>query len=199
MIDVKILVATNNTGKLREFKKILLSPGISILSPLDEDISLDVEETGTTLKDNALIKALAFSKLTDHVTLADDSGLFVDALDGDPGVRSARYAGNNATDHERNQKLLDNLQNVPIEKRTARFKCVIALVDEGGNTSYFSGTCTGSIATESRGSQGFGYDPIFIVDGYNKTMAELTKDEKNTVSHRAKASRSLMQHIETIY
>ena len=196
---MKILVATNNTGKLREFKKILLSPGFSILSPLDEDISLDVEETGTTLKDNARIKALAFSKLTDHVTLADDSGLFVDALDGDPGVRSARYAGNNATDHERNQKLLDNLQNVPIGKRNAQFKCVIALVDERGNTSYFSGTCTGSIATESRGSQGFGYDPIFIVDGYNKTMAELTKVEKNKVSHRAKASRSLMQHIETIY
>jgi XTP/dITP diphosphohydrolase len=184
----KLLVATNNPGKLREYRELLTDLVLELTLPSQEGIHLEVDESGATFEENARIKALAYAQTSGLLTLADDSGLEVDALNGAPGVYSARYAGSEASDADRYQKLLAALAGVPPEKRTARFRCVVALARPNGVIDTAEGTCEGQIGFAPRGEHGFGYDPVFIVKGYaGKTLAELPPKEKNRISHRARA------------
>ena len=183
----ELLIATHNEGKLREFCVFFANAGYSLLSLNDVGIHTEVEETGATLEDNAALKATTYAQLSGMATIADDSGLEVDALGGEPGVRSARFAGRDATDSERIALLLHKVDNVPSFQRTARFRCVIALKKPGKPVRLYSGHCNGLIANEARGDQGFGYDPIFFLPQLNKTMAELNFEEKNAISHRGHA------------
>jgi XTP/dITP diphosphohydrolase len=184
----KLLVATNNPGKVREFKKLLAGLPVEITFPAQEGLNLNVEESGETFADNAGLKARAYAQASGLLTLADDSGLEVDALGGAPGVRSARYAGPGAGDEDRYRKLLAALAGVPETQRTARFRCVVALARPDGTLHTADGTCEGQIGFEPRGEHGFGYDPVFLVDGYDgQTLAELPPDLKNEISHRARA------------
>ncbi|MFA9424296.1 MAG: RdgB/HAM1 family non-canonical purine NTP pyrophosphatase, partial [Sedimentibacter sp.] len=153
---------------------------------------------GNTLEENAFKKAEELHKKVKGIVIADDTGLFVDALNGEPGVYSARYAGETASYSDNNKLLLKNLQDVPLEKRTAAFKTVIAIVLEDGKRIMAEGTCTGKIAFDEKGSNGFGYDPLFIVDGVNKTFAEMTDKEKNKISHRANALLNLKRILEVM-
>ncbi len=181
---MKIIAATKNKNKLREFGEIL--KGFEIISQEDAGVDIDVEETGTTFEENSYLKAKAIYDITGITTIADDSGLCVDALGGEPGVYSARYGGEGYDDKGRVQLLLKNMKNVPDEERTARFVCVITLVgDEGVLTA--RGECEGRIDYEPKGENGFGYDPVFYVDRFEKTLAEVTPEEKNSISHRGKA------------
>lgn len=181
---MKIIAATKNKNKLREFGEIL--KGFEIISQEDAGVDIDVEETGTTFEENSYLKAKAIYDITGITTIADDSGLCVDALGGDPGVYSARYGGEGYDDKGRVQLLLKNMKDVPDEERTARFVCVITLVgDEGVITA--RGECEGKIDYSPRGENGFGYDPVFYVDRFEKTLAEVTPEEKNSISHRGKA------------
>jgi XTP/dITP diphosphohydrolase len=156
------------------------------------------EETGDTFEENALIKARAIAAYTEELTLADDSGLEVDALDGAPGVHSARYSGPDATDASNNALLLQRLADVPDEQRTARFCCVIAIVAADGRTWTTTGTCEGRIGTSSRGDAGFGYDPLFTPEGHHQTFGELGADVKNSISHRGKAVRAACALLDTL-
>jgi XTP/dITP diphosphohydrolase len=186
----RILVATSNPGKVREYEELLasLSVPLEITFPAQEGLFMEAEESGESFEENARIKALAFSRASGLLTLADDSGLEVDALDGAPGVRSARYAGPDASDTDRYRKLLEALREVGPGKRGARFRCVVALAQPDGAVYTATGTCEGHIAFAPRGAHGFGYDPVFVVEGYGgQTMAELAPDEKNRISHRARA------------
>ena len=185
---MRLLIATHNAGKVREYAQILDDLGIELLSLTDEGLDLRVPEDGETYAENALIKARAYSAATGLLTLADDSGLEVDALGGAPGVHSARFAGENATDVDRYQRLLSELAEVPDALRTARFRCAIALVWPDGNERVVEGVCEGRITREPGGEYGFGYDPVFHVAEYNCTMAELPSVEKNQISHRARAA-----------
>lgn len=193
----EVIVATKNEGKIREFRALLEKYGIRCKSLRDIELHhVRIEETGKTFRENALIKAETIAKALHAPVLADDSGLVVDALDGKPGVYSARYAGRNATDEENNEKLLRTLQNVPVEKRTARFVCAIAFVIPGKEPIFTEGTCEGTIAEYVAGSGGFGYDPLFIPQGYDKTMAELGEAEKNKLSHRFHALKQLEELLK---
>jgi XTP/dITP diphosphohydrolase len=189
---VKILIATRNPGKLREYRDLLadLSTGTESLEWVlltDIGIETDVEETGQTFEENARLKAAAYSQMSGLLTLADDSGLEVDALDGAPGIKSARYAGPGASDGDRYRKLLHELEGIPLEARTARFRCVVAVSTPEGEIHTASGDCPGQIAFEPRGSFGFGYDPVFYMPDRGLTMAELPPEIKNQISHRARA------------
>jgi XTP/dITP diphosphohydrolase len=184
----KLLVATNNRGKLREYARLLGELPFELVTLSDVGIEAEVEETGSTMEENAVSKAVAYSEMSGLVTLADDSGLEVDALNGEPGVRSRRYAGDNASDEERNRYLLSKLSTVPWEKRGARFRCVIAVATPEGSVQTCEGTCEGLISLDARGEGGFGYDPVFYLPELDRRMAELTLDEKNNVSHRARAA-----------
>lgn len=192
----KLVMATNNVNKLREAKEILSPLGIEVLSLADIDIDCDPDENGATFAENAEIKAEAvYNAIADKygknmAVFADDSGLCVDALGGRPGVHSARYAPKG----QECARLLDELTGVPDEKRTARFVCSIVFLDETGQTYEVKGTCEGMIGHEERGTNGFGYDPVFVVG--NKTMAEMTSDEKNAVSHRGAAMNRLYRLLE---
>jgi XTP/dITP diphosphohydrolase len=191
---LSVVLATQNEGKLSELRLLLADLPVHVLSVRDAlGASLDVVEDGETFRDNALIKARAVCRATHMVSLADDSGLEVDALGGRPGVRSARFAHEHATDAENNAKLLLELAGVPEAQRSARFRCVLALVTPSNDTpSTVDGVCEGSIAPEPHGSGGFGYDPLFIVAGEGgRTLAELSEEEKNRVSHRGQAMRAL--------
>jgi XTP/dITP diphosphohydrolase len=161
-------------------------------------ITNDVAETGATLEENARLKALTYAQQTGMLALADDSGLEVDALGGEPGVYSKRYAGEAKSDAERNAYLLEKIRDVPRPKRTARFRCVIVIADAQGQTWTSEGTCEGEIAFAPRGTNGFGYDPIFIVREANKHMAELPSEEKNRVSHRGRAAVGARKKIESL-
>jgi XTP/dITP diphosphohydrolase len=184
----KLLVATNNPGKVREYRELLSDLRVEITFPAQEGLTLDVEECGDTFEENARIKALAYAQASGLLTLADDSGLEVDALNGAPGVRSARYAGPDANDTERYRKLLAALADVPDERRSARFRCVVALARPDGTVHTADGTCEGEIGFQPRGKHGFGYDPIFVVtDQGGQTMAELSPSLKNRISHRSRA------------
>lgn len=185
---MRLLIATHNHGKMREYRQLLESLPCELVSLDDVGIADDVPETGETYADNALLKARAYARRSGLLTLADDSGLEVDALDGAPGALSARFAGPRATDADRVSYLLDKLRDVPATQRTARFRCVIALVWPSGREELVEGTCEGRIAEEPRGENGFGYDPVFLVAADTRTMAELTAAEKNTISHRARAA-----------
>ena len=188
---MKLLVATHNEGKLREFKQLFQGMGLELLSLDDMGITRDVAESGETFEANARLKAETYGAATGLPTLADDSGLEVDALDGAPGVYSARYGGPDLTSEQRYELLLENLRGEPPERRSARFYCVIALKLPGKPTVTFYGEVAGVIASEPRGRGGFGYDPVFWLPGYRATMAELPAESKNRISHRARAAEKL--------
>jgi XTP/dITP diphosphohydrolase len=184
---MKLLLATNNSGKLREISEILQDLPITLVTPAELGINIEVEEHGSTYRENASLKALAFAKVSAMLSIADDSGLEVDALHGAPGLHSARYSPlSNAKDADRRSYLLENLKGIP-RPWTARFRCLIALAAPNQNMHYSEGICQGEIIPEERGQGGFGYDPIFLIPELGKTMAELTPEEKNRISHRARA------------
>jgi XTP/dITP diphosphohydrolase len=185
---IRLLLATNSTGKLRELSQLFSDLQINCITLNDAGLNIEVDETGTTYSENALLKATVLHRESRLPTLADDSGLEVDALDGRPGVHTARYAGPNATNQDRWNKLLNELKDVPEEKRTARFRCVMALVTQGMPPITVDGVCEGRIAFAPAGDGGFGYDPIFFLPEYNCTMAGLDESIKNKISHRACAA-----------
>ena len=190
------IIATNNEHKLFELKKILIPLGIDALSAKEANVNLlDVEETGTTFEENAKLKAEAAFKLTGMPSIADDSGLEVDALNGEPGIYSSRYSGKDATDQKNIDKLLEKLKNVPDEKRTARFVCTICCILPSKEYIFVRGTVEGKIAFSKKGESGFGYDPIFITES-GKSFAELSPEEKNSISHRGNALRILSQKLK---
>jgi XTP/dITP diphosphohydrolase len=167
-----------------------------LVTPVGEGINVQVEEGHTSIEENARHKALSYAGLSGLVTVADDSGLEVDALGGEPGIHSARYAGEAASDRDRIEYLLNKLKGVPREKRTARFRCVIAVATPEGILETCEGECRGLIALGAKGANGFGYDPIFYVPEFDKTMAELTSEIKNNISHRAQAARKASRVLE---
>ena len=191
-----IVIATKNKGKLKEFRSILADAYDEILSLEDFDEIPDIEETGLSFKGNALIKAKATSDFLGVDAIGDDSGLVVDALRGAPGIYSARYAGEGASDDENNEKLLSELKRE--NNRSAKFLCCIALVCVNGVKEFFEGECHGEILLERRGRGGFGYDPVFFVPEHSKTMAELSLDVKNRISHRAIASEKLLSYFSSL-
>ena len=182
----KLIFATGNAGKMKEIREILGRPGLTILSQKEAGITSDAEENGTTFEANALIKARAVAAQTDALVLADDSGLEIDYLNGEPGVYSARY-GHKNSDAERIEYLLSNLKDVPAEQRTAKFVCVITCLWPDGRKIVARGECPGEILFAPQGTGGFGYDPVFFLPELGKTYAELTPAEKNAISHRARA------------
>ncbi len=184
---MQLLVATRNRHKLKEIEEILAELKLELRCAADMAGLGDVKEDADSIRDNAIKKAVETAKAAKMLTLADDTGFEVDALNGEPGVKSARYAGEEATYHENNKKLLATLHGLPVEKRTARFRCVVALADADGLVDTVEGICNGTILEEERGGGGFGYDPLFIPDGQVKTFGELSPDVKNRISHRAKA------------
>lgn len=184
---MKLLIATHSTGKKREFAQLLAGLALELVTLDDLKITLSIPETGESYTANALAKAQGYSALAVMPTLADDSGLEVDALHGEPGVYSARFGGA-ISDSQRCEMLLQRLQAVPQAKRTARFRCVIALAWPDGRSKWVEGICEGRITIEMRGKGGFGYDPIFWVQEAGMTMAELPSNDKNRISHRAKAA-----------
>lgn len=188
----KLLLASNNKNKLREFKEILEPLGFEVKSQSEEGIDLEPEETGTTFEENSYIKAKALYDEAHCAVVADDSGLEVDYLGGEPGVYSARYGGD-VPHTEKCRIILEKLSGVPDEKRTARFVAVITYINEAGESVQFRGTIEGSIGYEPRGTNGFGYDPIFMVG--DKSTAELDPDEKNKISHRGKALVALKNYL----
>ncbi len=192
---MQFIIATGNAHKLLELERILAPLGIDAVSTKTLGISLDdVEETGETFEENAYIKAKAACDKTGLPAVADDSGLCVDALNGQPGVYSARYAGENATDGQRIEKLLENLQDVPKEHRTARFVSAVCCVWPNGDTLSVRGECEGTIGFSPLGENGFGYDPVFMVG--EKSFAQLTAEEKDAVSHRGRALIKLQQELQ---
>ena len=195
---MKLLVATQNEGKLREYRCLLACLPLEVTWPAREGMALKVAETGRTMAENAILKARAYAAASGLLTWADDSGLEVDALGGEPGVHSARYGGPGASDEERCRLLLRCLQGVPPTERTARFRCVVALVKPDGSLHTAEGVCEGRIALEPRGEGGFGYDPIFYLPHLGRTMAELSLAEKNAVSHRARAAQAARALLEEI-
>ena len=197
--QAKLLVATNNRGKLREYASLLGGLPFELITLGDVGIEDDVEETGTTMEQNAVQKAIAYAALGGLLTLADDSGLEVDALGGEPGVFSRRYAGEDASDRERNEYLLEKLSGVPWEKRGTRFRCVIAIVTPGGDVETCEGVCEGVIAFDRKGKEGFGYDPIFYIPELDRRMAELSLEEKNQISHRSRAASKARQILSRLY
>jgi XTP/dITP diphosphohydrolase len=190
-----LLLATGNPGKIREFFHLLYAVPYYLVTLKDVGLSDDVQEVGATLEENAALKARSYSRRSGLWAVADDSGLEVDALGGAPGPRSRRYAGPDASDAELVQLLLREMASVPPERRDGRFRCVIALASPHGNLSLFQGTCAGTIAVQPRGAGGFGYDPIFLLPHLGRTMAELSPEEKNRVSHRARAAGALVEAL----
>jgi len=195
----KLLLATSNPGKIREYRFLLDGLGYQITTLTEEGIAKIVTESGDNYEQNARLKAVTYAKLSQLTTLADDSGLEVDALDGEPGVKSARFAGEAATDAEKVSFLLAKLSGIPWERRTARFKCVIAIASPGGRVELCYGECHGMIAFEAKGENGFGYDPIFSLPEIGKTMAELHLEMKNQISHRARASQKARRVLQQLY
>ncbi|MBN2514556.1 MAG: XTP/dITP diphosphatase [Deltaproteobacteria bacterium] len=192
----KIVFATKNKGKLRELKALLTGTDITVLSLDDYPDIPEIVEDGTTFFENALKKARALSEYTGEVVIADDSGLEVDALGGKPGVHSARYARPGADDNRNNQKLLEELRDIPEDERGAAFKCVLVLYRTDGTYMSFEGTLRGRITFDPAGDGGFGYDPVFFVEEYGRTVAELAPDTKNRISHRAKAFNKLKKSLQ---
>ncbi|MET3697352.1 XTP/dITP diphosphohydrolase [Bacillus oleivorans] len=190
----KVVIATQNKGKAKEFEDLFAPFHFEVVTLLDLPEKLDIIEDGSTFEENAIKKAETISQKYNCFTIGDDSGLIVDFLNGRPGIYSARYAGEEKNDEANIQKVLQELEGVPSEDRTARFYCALAFSGPGMKTKTVYGTCEGIILTEKRGSSGFGYDPIFYVEDFGKTLAELSKDEKNRISHRGNAIRKL-SHI----
>ncbi|MBE6081522.1 MULTISPECIES: RdgB/HAM1 family non-canonical purine NTP pyrophosphatase [Tissierellales] len=192
----KLILSTGNIHKVEEIKDILDGFNIEILSK--DEIGLkefSIEENGTTLEENAIKKATEIQQIAGGIVIADDTGLFVDKLNGEPGLYSARYSGEGSTYRKNNKKLLNNLKGVPLKERNAVFKTVIAITD-GKRTKTVTGECRGKIGFEERGTEGFGYDPLFIVDGYDRTFAELGEEIKNKISHRSRALKKLKEELK---
>ncbi len=189
----KLLLATNNQAKVREYRRLLQDLPYELVTLAEQGITTIVNEVGESLEENARLKATLLVAESQLLALADDSGLEVDALGGEPGRLSARYAGENASDKDRVNYLLLRLKDVPWEKRTARFRCVIAIATPDGEVEFCPGECQGFITFEPRGEQGFGYDPVFYLPELGKTMAELPLEIKNKVSHRGQAARKAYQ------
>nr|WP_263325523.1 XTP/dITP diphosphatase [Neobacillus sp. Marseille-Q6967] len=194
----EVIIATKNPGKAKEFEHIFASRGYAVRTLLDFPEIEDVEETGATFEENATIKAESVSKQLNKIVIGDDSGLMVDALEGRPGIYSARYAGEQKDDQANIDKMLTELAGVPEEKRTARFYCALAVAIPGNETITVSGTCEGKILEARRGTNGFGYDPVFFVPTKRVAMAELSSDEKNKISHRANALKKLEGILDSI-
>jgi len=192
------LLATNNQAKVREYKSLLQNLPYVVVTPSELDINITVDEVGKSLEENARLKARVFATKSRLLALADDSGLEVDALGGEPGPLSARYAGEGASDRDRVNYLLSRLEGVPWEKRSACFKCVIVIATPDGEVEFCSGECRGFITFEPRGEQGFGYDPVFYLPGLGRTMAELALTEKNQVSHRGQATRKAYRVLQRL-
>jgi XTP/dITP diphosphohydrolase len=195
----KLLLATNNKGKVREYRRMLKDLPAELVSPAEAGINTEVEEVGESLEENARLKATTLARQSKLLTLADDSGLEVDALGGEPGRLSARYAGEGASDEDRVNYLLKKLEGVPEGERSAHFRCVIAIAQPDGEAELCSGECEGVIALEPRGEAGFGYDPVFYLPQLGKTMAELSLEEKNSVSHRGRAAREAIKLLRRDY
>lgn len=194
----EVIIATKNKGKAKEFEQLFNRKGYEVKTLLDFPEIEEIDETGSTFAENAILKAEAVSKALKTLVIADDSGLEIDALDGKPGVFSARYAGEPKNDQANIDKVLEELKNVPDAERTARFCCALALVSPDMKPVTVFGTCEGHILHERIGNNGFGYDPIFFVDEKNKAMAELESEEKNKISHRAKALEKLEQQLDDV-
>jgi XTP/dITP diphosphohydrolase len=193
-----LLIATNNAGKLREFERLFRDLGINLTSLRDHGIETEIEESGDTFELNASLKAAGYAVLSGVPTLADDSGLVIDHLNGAPGVRSARYAGDNASDQDRVNKVLREMKDA--RQRTGRFVCVISLADAGGNVVVsVDGKCEGIIVDAPRGSNGFGYDPIFLPNGFDRTFGELDAETKNSISHRARAAAKIIPFLRGFF
>jgi XTP/dITP diphosphohydrolase len=191
----RILIATGNAGKLKEFRHMLGSE-YEVLGLADIDFEGDIVEDAETFSENALIKARVLHAHTGLAVLADDSGLEVDFLNGAPGVRTARYAGENATSEENITKLMGALKDVDVKKRGARFQCALAWITNNSEEFVFEGSCDGAISETVRGAGGFGYDPVFIPSGFDISFAEMTGDEKKVLSHRGKALMLFSNHIK---
>ncbi len=198
VLHFKLLLATNNQAKVREFKSLLSGVPYELVTLAEQGITTAVNEVGESLEENARLKATAMAAGSRLLALADDSGLEVDALGGEPGRLSARYAGENASDADRIKFLLKRLDGVPWEKRSARFRCVIAVATPEGEVELCHGECPGLITFAPRGKHGFGYDPVFYLPGMDKTMAELPLRLKNRVSHRGKAARQAEQVLSRL-
>lgn len=194
-----IWIATNNMGKSAEFQEMFSKLGYNIKTLNDLEVPFEIEENGSAFEENARIKAETLSKWLNEPVLADDSGLVIDQLNGLPGVYSARYAGNNKSDTDNIKKVLEQLKNVPKEKRTCRFVCVLAISRPNHETVFFKGKCEGEIAFETSGKNGFGYDPIFFLPEINQTMAHLTKAEKSKMSHRGNAINQLKSKLNDLF
>ncbi len=190
-------MATRNKGKIREIRDALKGLGLQIYSLSDFPNIPEIEEDGASFAENALKKARFYSRYFGKLTIADDSGLEVDALKGLPGIYSARYAGEGASTKENNRKLLREMRGIPASRRGARFKCVMSLVSQDGREAVTEGSCRGTIGFEERGRKGFGYDPLFVLPKCGKTMAELSLEEKNEISHRGKALKKVRKIIQS--
>ncbi len=195
----KLLLATNNQAKVGEYKSLLKDLPLELVTLAEQGIITEVDEVGESLEENARLKATTLAAQSQLLALADDSGLEVDALGGEPGRLSARYAGEGASDRDRIDYLLARLKGVPWEKRSARFRCVIAIATPEGEVELCKGECPGFITFEPRGEQGFGYDPVFYLPELDKTMAELPLEEKNKISHRGKAAKEACQLLRRKY
>jgi XTP/dITP diphosphohydrolase len=194
----KLLLATNNEAKVREYRDLLRSLPFKLVTSAEIGMTTIVDEVGESLEENARLKAMASASKSQLLALADDSGLEVDALGGEPGRLSARYAGEKASDRDRISYLLAKLEGVPRQRRSARFRCIIAVATPEGRVELCSGECRGYITLEPRGEQGFGYDPIFYLPELGKTMAELPLEIKNRVSHRGQAARKVPQALKRL-
>ena len=194
----KLLLATRNPGKVREFEQLLRGIPFQITSLEEEGVTQEVEENGASFEENACIKARAYAALSGLITLADDSGLEVDALGGEPGVKSARYGGPQLSDEDRVLLLLENLKQVAWNDRGGRFRCFIAIARPSGEVQTVNGVVEGIIQYESKGTNGFGYDPVFFVPEFGMTTAELSLDEKNGISHRGRAAMEARALLESM-
>lgn len=194
-MEKRIIFATGNQGKMREIRMILENLGVPVISMKEAGIEADIEENGTTFEENAVIKAKAIMELTGGIVLADDSGLEIDFLNGAPGVYSARFMGEDTSYDIKNRAILEKLEGVPEEKRTARFVCSIACAFPDGRLFTSSGVMEGIIGHEVKGANGFGYDPIFYLPQFGCTSAEITPEQKNELSHRGKALRAMKEKL----
>lgn len=196
----KLIVASNNAHKIKEIKEILGDFPLEIISLKEAGIDIDVEENGSTFAENAHIKAMEIYKLVkDSMVLADDSGLSVDILNGEPGVYSARYSGGHGNDKKNNEKLLSKLKGVEFEKRSGKFICAIELIIDENKIINVQGEVRGYIIEEEKGNNGFGYDPLFYIPKFDKTMAQMSAEEKNSMSHRGEALKRLKEEIKSFF
>ena len=195
MAQPKLLIATGNSGKMREYRELLSGIPFQLVSLFDVGITDEVEETGTTFHENAALKTNGYAALSGLLTLADDSGLEIHALGGEPGVRSARYIDESLSQEERNKAVLDKLSDTPVELRTAHFFCHLALALDNDIVHETTGRCSGSIGLAPRGNQGFGYDSIFIVPNLGLTFAEIRLEDKSAQSHRGAAMRAMVEFL----